>query len=72
MVLIEVPDELASQYDELARSVGQERNALIQEALIEHLEDLEDIAIARERLASPGKRLSLEEVKRNLGLEDLI
>ncbi len=51
MVLIEVPDELASQYDELARSVGQERNALIREALIEHLEDIEDIAIARE----PGK-----------------
>ena len=70
MVLIEVPDELALQYDELARSAGQERNTFIRETLIEHLEDLEDLAIVRERLANPGKRFSLEEVKRDLGLDD--
>ena len=67
---IEVPDELASRYDELARSAGQSADEFIRETLIEHLEDLQDMAVARERLASPGRSISLKELKKNLGLDD--
>ena len=70
MVLIEVPDALAQEYEALARTSGQDRDALIRENLIAQLEDLEDIEIATERLKNPQPSLSLEEVKRNLGLDD--
>ena len=40
------------------------------EPVLSRLEELEDVAIATERLNSPGTRLSLEEVKKDLGLAD--
>ncbi len=70
MVLIEVPDALAQEYEDLARTSGQERDALIREALIARLEDIEDTETATERLRNPQPSLSLEDVKRNLGLDD--
>lgn len=36
----------------------------------ELVEDLEDIEIALERLKNPGRRLTMEEAEKELGLED--
>jgi predicted DNA-binding protein len=35
----------------------------------EHLDDLEDIAMAERRLKAGGKRLTLAQVRKNLGLD---
>ncbi len=70
MVLISVPDEVAYQYELRARAAGCGTDTFIREALIAQLEDLEDVELALERLKNPRPSLSLEEVKRNLGLDD--
>ena len=36
--------------------------------VLEHLEDLEDVYLATQRLERPGKTYSAEEVKHELGL----
>lgn len=69
MTTFQVPDKIAERYEELARAEGRETDALIREALIAQLEDLEDIRLATERLNNPEPSLSLEEVKKNLGLD---
>jgi predicted DNA-binding protein len=70
MVNIQIPDELANQMEKGAQSAGETNDAFLREAILCRLEDLEDIAIATERLKNPGKRIPLEQVKRHLGLND--
>ena len=70
MATIQIPDELANQMEKGAQSAGETSDAFLREAILSRLEDLEDIAIATERLKNPGKRIPLEQVKRHLGLDD--
>ena len=70
MTIVKVPDEIASRYEDLARAAGCDKDEFIRQALVDHLEDMEDIRIVSERLANPGRRLSLDEVEKNLGLAD--
>jgi predicted DNA-binding protein len=70
MTSVLIPDELAHEYEDRARAAGSDVQTFIREALIEKLEDLEDVEIAVKRLADPRPTLSIEEVKRDLGLGD--
>lgn len=70
MTTVMVPDEIAHRYEDLARAAGCDKESFIRQALIDHLEDMEDIQIVSERISNPGKRLTLEEIEKNLGLED--
>ena len=56
----------------LAAKQGMSLDALIEEALVRLLEDEQDIAAAEEALKDydPSKNVSLEEVRRRLGLDD--
>jgi RHH-type rel operon transcriptional repressor/antitoxin RelB len=40
----------------------------VREAILEHLEDIEDTYLALERLEKPEKLYTMEEAKRELGL----
>jgi predicted DNA-binding protein len=70
MATIQIPEKLCVELQRFADSQGRASDDLIREALVTYLEDLEDVAIATERLANPGKLLSFDEVKKNLGLDD--
>lgn len=70
MTTVQIPDEIAHQYEDRARAAGCDTDTFIREALIAKLEDMEDVEIAMERLQNPQPTLSLGEVKRNLGLDD--
>jgi RHH-type rel operon transcriptional repressor/antitoxin RelB len=70
MAAIEISDELADQIEQAAQRAGETNDAFLREAVLSRLEDLEDIRIATERLQNPGERLTLEQVKKNLGLDD--
>jgi predicted DNA-binding protein len=70
MAAIEIPDELASRIEHAAQRAGQSRVAFLSKAVSSYTEDLEDIAIATERINNPGKRIPFAQVKKNLGLED--
>jgi metal-responsive CopG/Arc/MetJ family transcriptional regulator len=65
---IEINEELGKSFDKYASILGSSRDEIIKEALIEKLENLEDIRIAKERLANPAKTYSMEEVE--IELED--
>ena len=63
-------EELAQQIDTGAHQAGETRDVFLREAVLTRLEDMEDLAIAESRLNTPGERISFEQVKRDLGLDD--
>jgi RHH-type transcriptional regulator, rel operon repressor / antitoxin RelB len=57
-------DRLAS----LAHKTGRTKTYYAREAILEHIQDLEDTYLAVERLRANEPTYSAEEVKRELGL----
>ena len=68
MLAIRLEPEIESRLNRLAKSTGRTKTFYAREAILEHLEDLEDIYLATKRLRRPGKTYSAQEVKRGLGL----
>jgi RHH-type rel operon transcriptional repressor/antitoxin RelB len=74
MLAIRLPAEIEERLDKLARKTGRTKTYYARAAILEYLDDLEDVHLAEKRYASllAGKSgtLSLEEVERALGLAD--
>ena len=72
MATFYLDDELVKRIADLAHRQGRNRSALVREALIRYLEDQEDIEMAEAVLKNQSGKptYSLEEVRRELGLED--
>jgi len=68
MLAIRLSNDIEERLDRLAQRTGRTKTFYAREAIIEHLEDLEDTYLAEQRLESPAKTHSAEEVKRELGL----
>ena len=68
MVTLRLPPTLDRKLTRLAKARRTTKTAIVREALIERLEEAEDIRIVEERLKSPGKRIPLEYIERELGL----
>lgn len=54
----------------LAKASGRTKTFYVRTLIEEHLDDLEDIAMAERRLKAGGKRLTLAQVRKNLGLDN--
>lgn len=71
---IHLPEALFERMKSLADAAGQSPNDFISEAILEHIEDIEDVMRAEEVLrkieAGESRTYTLEEVERRLGLED--
>ncbi len=70
MTTVEIPDEIAEQLEHRARAAGRNVDSFIREALIAQLEDLEDIEIAEELFAKGQTPIPIEQVIKDLGLDD--
>jgi RHH-type transcriptional regulator, rel operon repressor / antitoxin RelB len=74
MLAIRLPEDLENRLTCLARDTGRTKTYYAREAIIAHIDDLEDLYLAEKRLleyrAGRSKSYSLEEVERNLGLAD--
>jgi RHH-type rel operon transcriptional repressor/antitoxin RelB len=68
MLAIRLDAETERRLTLLAKKTGRTKTFYAREAILEHLEDLEDIYLATERLKKPGKTYSAQEVKLELGL----
>ena len=68
MLAIRLDPEIEIRLERLAKKTGRTKTFYAREAILEHLEDLEDIYLATQRLKRPGKTHSAEEVKHELGL----
>ena len=74
MISIDLPAELENRLEELAKETGRTKEFFIREAVIEHLDDIEDLHIAEKRwndiCAGKSETVPLEEVMREYGMED--
>ena len=74
MLVIRLPAEVESRLEALARATGRTKTFYAREAILEHLDDLEDLYLAEQRLidARAGKTeaVPLEDVLKRYGLAD--
>ena len=74
MLAVRLPEDIERRLGELAKATGRTKSYYAREAIIEKLEDLEDIYYAEKVLedikAGRSRTYSLEEVKRELGPDD--
>ncbi|MBD3805419.1 MAG: TraY domain-containing protein [Thioclava sp.] len=72
MLAIRLPQEIENRLETLAKATGRSKTFYAREAILSHLDDLEDAYLAEQRLIAvkQGKTrtLSLDEVERELGL----
>ncbi len=66
---IEIPNEVHARLTELAEKTGRSPDEHVRQALLDYLEDQEDYRIAVERRQKGGRRIPLEELERELGLD---
>jgi len=74
MLAIRLPEDIEARLESLAKRTGRSKTFYAREAIMEHLEDLEDLYLAEqvvERIQKGEERTStLEEVEARLGLAD--
>ena len=68
MLAIRLPENIEARLGLLAQETGLTKTALAREAILEHLDDLEDLYQSQARARKNRKTISLEEVERELGL----
>ncbi len=69
MLSIRLDPETEKRLERLAARTGRTKSYYAREALLEHLDDMEDRYIAIERLETPDRRWSLEELELDADLE---
>ena len=72
-VSLRLPENLSKRLSRLAKRTGRTKTFYMVEAIREHLDDLEDLYIAEQRLLAiregRSKTIPLEEVMKKHGLE---
>lgn len=73
-VSLRLPPEIEARLESLARRTGRTKSFYIREAVLEHLDDLEDLYLAERRLQDVldgrSDTMPLEEILRRHGLAD--
>lgn len=69
MLAIRLPAEIEARLAELAARTGRTKTFYAKEAILAHLDELEDRYLAISRLEKPGKRWTLDEMEQGLDLE---
>jgi RHH-type rel operon transcriptional repressor/antitoxin RelB len=71
MIAVRLPAAIEKRLDRLAKRTGRTKSFYVREALLNHLEDLEDIYIAEKRLedlrSGRSQTIPLEEMMREHG-----
>ena len=74
MLAIRLPAEIELRLENLAKSTGRTKTFYAREAILEYLEDMEDLYMAEQRMgeikAGLSKAYTLDEVKSRLGFAD--
>ena len=74
MLAIRLPEEIEERLDILAKATGRTKTFYAREAILQHLDDLEDIYLAEKRygavLSGKVKSVSLKDVMKQYDMED--
>lgn len=68
MLAIRIDKEIEKRLENLAKKTGRTKTFYAREAILQHLEDLEDYYLAAEAAKNGGKTFTGEEVRSELGL----
>ena len=73
MLAIRLPAEVENRLDALAKATGRTKTFYAREAILEHLDDLEDLYLAERELAAvragKSKTMPLEELMKRYDME---
>jgi len=73
MLAIRLPAEVENRLEALAQATGRTKTFYAREAILEHLDDLEDLYLAEQRLldirAGKTQTIPLEVVMKRYGME---
>ena len=70
MLALRLPDEIERRLADLAAKTGRSKSFYAREAILEHLEELEDAYLGAERLKKPAKRWRQAELEAGVDLDD--
>lgn len=74
MLAIRLPAEIEDRLENLAKATGRTKTFFAREAILEYLEDLEDLHLAEKRLSDyqsgKSETVSLQQLMKQYGLED--
>ena len=68
MLAIRLTPDIEDRLNRLTQETGRTKTALAREAILEHLDDLEDFYLAEARTRQNRKTIPLIDVERELGL----
>lgn len=68
MLAIRLSPDIEERLEQLSKKTGRTKTYYAREAIVEYLDDLEDYYLAVDRLKSPGRLWTMEEVEQELGL----
>ncbi len=66
MLALRLPPQMEKRLDALAKKTGRTKSFYAREAILRHIEDLEDYHLATRRLARKSTSVTLEELEREL------
>lgn len=69
MLAIRLPEDIEKRLTDLAARTGRTKTFYAREAILEHIDEIEDKYLAINRLENPGKRWTLDELEQELDLE---
>lgn len=74
MLAIRLPAEIEQRLEALALATGRTKTFYAREAILEYMDDLEDLYLAESRLGAlregRSRTFTLDEVERDLGLDN--
>lgn len=69
MLAIRLPEDIENRLASLAAKTGRTKTFYVKEAILEHLDDIEDKYLAINRLENPGKRWTLDDLEQDSDLD---
>lgn len=70
MLAIKLPEEIKNRLTELAAKTGYTKTYYVREAILEHLDEMEEKYLATDRLEKSDKRWTLDKVEKGIDLKD--
>ena len=67
MLALRLPPDIEKRLAALAKKTGRTKSFYAREAILRHIEDIEDAYLAGRRLARGGKRVTLERLESEFG-----
>ena len=69
MFAIRLDKEIEQELDLIAKARGSNRSAVVREAILQYLEDNEDLHLAKQALSNMRDSKSLKQLRKDLGLD---